>query len=934
VLLLGVTCPAPAEPSRLQEARQRWLHGNYEEARTLYEGAAKSAQERAAGAIGLSRTWQSQGEYDKALTVVDEALQRDAKDADLLARRAELLYLRGRWQEAEKTADQVLERHKDHFLARWVRAQVYRDRGDLKKADTEFRWFVRTYSARSDADRDIKDPAELLIVGLAGAENARWNNLSDQFQFILSDVYADALKYDKDFWPVEYQAGALLLEKYNRGEALAAFDKALTINPSCPEALVGKGTAALQKFDIKEAERFAERALKINPNHSEALNLRADVHLAVGALAKALVELEAARKSNPRLESTLGRIGACLYLQRRQDDFQKLVKEVEEHDAKPGVFYAVLGEQLEERRRFDEAEKYYKKAAELWPMLPAPQNSLGLLYMRLGREKEARPLLEHAFDVDGFNVRVANTLKVLRHLDKYETLTTPHFELRFDPKNDKLLARYLATYLEEIHADLSEKFHYAPPGKILLEVFNNHEMFSGRTIALPDLHTIGACTGRMVAMVSPRGKDLKEKGMHQPFNWARVVRHELVHIFNLEQTRFQVPHWYTEGLAVINEGFPRPQEWNQLLLERVPAGTLMTLDTVDLGFIRPRSPLEWHMAYCQSQLYVEYMKEKFGTQTVGQLLAAYQEGLDTGDAIAKVCKVDKDTFEKGYRDYLNEVVKSLKGKPPAKKQTFLQLQEAHEKNPEDAETAALLAEQYLLRRRNGEARKLADWVLDKKKAHPLASYVKARLLMNAGDEEQARTLLEAAVSPQAPEPKALAALGNLYFEGKNFAKAAEMFELGRQVEPYESRWLKDLVRTYAQSGDKDRQIKVLKELVLTDADDIDQRKQLARMLVDLGRFAEGELAAHQALEIDVLDVEAQRALGDAYLGLKKVDAAIATYRDVLEIDAGVDEARAKLAAAYLENGNKDKARIEVQKVLARDADNAEAKALLKRLDKQ
>ena len=65
-----------------------------------------------------------------------------------------------------------------------------------------------------------------------------------------------------------------------------------------------------------------------------------------------------------------------------------------------------------------------------------------------------------------------------------------------------------------------------------------------------------------------------------------MLRHELVHIFNLEQTSFQVPHWFTEGLAVINEGFPRPQQWNQLLLERVPAGDLMNLDNIDLGFIR------------------------------------------------------------------------------------------------------------------------------------------------------------------------------------------------------------------------------------------------------------------------------------------------------------------------------------------------------------
>src|SRR5260370_27065783 len=98
----------------------------------------------------------------------------------------------------------------------------------------------------------------------------------------------------------------LLMAKFNRAEGLAALDKALTITPSAAEALAGKGVAALQRFEIKDAERFAEQALKINPNLPEALRLRADVHLAVGHIDKALKELNTARQVNARDEETLG----------------------------------------------------------------------------------------------------------------------------------------------------------------------------------------------------------------------------------------------------------------------------------------------------------------------------------------------------------------------------------------------------------------------------------------------------------------------------------------------------------------------------------------------------------------------------------------------------------------------------------------------------
>jgi tetratricopeptide (TPR) repeat protein len=519
-------------------------------------------------------------------------------------------------------------------------------------------------------------------------------------------------------------------------------------------------------------------------------------------------------------------------------------------------------------------------------------------------------------------------LKVLRHLDRYETIQTAHFDLRFDPAQDRQLARYMSRYLEETYADLSAKFHCSLDQRVLFEVFNDHEMFSGRTIALPDLHTIGACTGRMVAMASPHAK-----GIHRPFNWARVARHELVHIFNLEQTNFQVPHWYTEGLAVSYEGFPRPPEWNRILLERVASGGLLDLDTIDLSFIRPRSSVEWSLAYCQSQLYVEYLEKKFGHQTIGQLLDAFRRDLSTAAAITQVCKVDKDTFERGYRQYLDEVVKSLIAKPRAAPRTLAELQHAHEKEPQDVDTTAALAEQYLFRRRTREARRLAEAVLAKKKSHPLASYVKARLLQSAGDDDQAKAVLEAALSDRDPEPKILLALGRIYFESRDFAKAAEMFERGRRVEPYENKWLSELVRAYSQAGDVERRINVLKDVIANDGDDVDSRKQLARLLVDNGRAAEAERMAGQALEIDVIDPEAHRALGDALLRQKKFREAVDVYRTALELDGRSVDARVKLATALLESGNRPEALVEVQKVLARNPENPEAKRLHERLSK-
>ncbi len=697
-----------------------------------------------------------------------------------------MLYLRGRWDDAEKSANAALDIYKEQFLARWVRAQIYRDRGDMKKADAECKWFVRTYTQRDQKDDPIKDPDELALVGLAGAENARWNNLPDQFEFILNDVYKDAIKYDKMYWPAEYQAGMLLLEKYNRPEALDAFEKALKINLNAAEVIAAKGAARPGQVRDQGSRTIGRTGAE---HQSEIAGGAAPAPMFTWPPVTprpALKELGQARKVNPRDERTLGRIAACLVFQRKKDDADALTKEVEKFDPNPSPFYFEMGERLEERRYFDEAEKCFKKAAQLRPNVPEALNSLGQLYMRMGLEKEASTTLDKAFKADPFNVRVGNLRKVLRHLEKYKTLKTEHFALRYDPKTDSALAHYMASYLETIYADLAEKFNYRPKGPILIEVFNSHQMFSGRTVALPDLHTIGACTGKMIAMASPNARDI-----NKPFNWGRVLRHEIVHIFNLEQTHFLVTHWLTEGLAVGNEGFARPPLWNQLLLERVTANKLMNLDNIEYGFIRPRNQDEWNLAYCQSQLYVEYIKSKHGAAAIGEMLAAYREGLDTGEVIQRVCKVDKATFEKGYRAFLDEAIKPLQqGKPVEKKRKLEELKTAYEKD-NDLEAGAELAVRYLARDRV-QARKIAEEVLERKKKQPKATYVLARLERLAGNVRQERSLLEGALNKDDPDPRLALALGKIYYDASEFDKAAEIFELGRKAEPFETSWLMQL----------------------------------------------------------------------------------------------------------------------------------------------
>ncbi len=862
VLILATHAQAGAT---LKDARKAWLEGYYIEARDMFEILVKDAKVRVPATLGLSKTLETIGEYDKAQQIVENLIKDEPKNAELVSRLAELHLLRGRLEEAVKSAQAALGVNKDDFLAHWILGQIYRDRGQTKKADDEFLWFVRISN-----QKNITDPEELRIMGLAGLERARMHHLTDQFQTVIDDYFRVANKTEKLYWLGEYEAGRVFMEKHNKPAAFRAFSNVMIINPGAPEVLVARGQMAANSMEFKDAESRAEQALKINPRYVPALHLMSDVHWFSGENDKTMKLMERARAVNPRDEGTLARIAAAHYLDGAKREFQLLADEVEKHNPKCYNFYAELGGLLEQRKMNEDAEKFYNRAIKMQPKFPEAQTGLGMLYMRMGKEAEARKILEQASLADPFSVRVDNSLKVLKHLDRYESKETEHFIIRYDKKNDEILANFMAIYLEDIYKELADQFDYRPKGPFQIQIFREHQMFSGRVVAVPDLHTIGACTGPLVAMVSP--KDVSGV-IAKPFNWNRVIRHELVHVFNLQQTRAKVPHWFTEGLAVRYEGPNIPPTWHALLADKFNNDELLNLDNILLGFIRPRSPLQWQQAYLQSLLYVEYLTKTHGEKSVGKMLAAFQEGLDTGPALEKAVGVKKADFEKGYRAFLAERVKNTPARPAQKEMTLKQLREAHEKNPDDVAIAVQLAEKNYTLGKKKDAKTLADKVLRKEPRNPGAVYVKALILVEEGSQDIALALLDSVANDDLKDTKPLKLLALMQFNAKKYPQAARTVERARKIDPHDPMWIKEQMKITLKLEDKGKLLEIFEEVAKIDPDEMLPRKTLAKHNFEMGKHMEAERYARMALEIDVTDRECQRILVDSLAALNRMDEA-------------------------------------------------------------
>lgn len=931
-ILVGLVMVAAAEPSALDAARRLWQGGRYAEAQEAYETLLKASKDltpvvRARAVLGRTDCLASQGDYPQAIEALEALAKDQPKNADLAARAADLKLIRGDWDGATALAQSALKVDPDHLQARWVEARLLEARGKIDDAVIAWKWFIDRYNERQP---ELSKSAEaLLIVGQAAERfyraTERGKDLKESLDDVINELYEGALRADPNCWQAPWLEGRLFLSGYDEASAMKELARAQQINPEATEVIVTIGLADLQGYKLASGRAKANRALKINPHYAPAYILLADLNISDERFVDAKDAARKAVAENPRDEEATARLAAACRLLVDPVGAAAVEASVLSRNPRPASFYAALGERLADRRKYHSAERAFLLATAADPHRADAPIGLGMLYMQIGREDEAFALFKSAFDADPFNVRANNQMEVLKHMAAYKTVSTEHYRVLVDPAQDSLIGKYMARYLESIHGELTTRFGFNPPEPTKIEIMKTHRWFGARTVGLPFIPTVGACTGKVVALASPRP-------LQRPFNWARVLKHELVHVITLQQTEFNIPHWYTEALAVESEGFPRPQEWNKMLLERVPnRSKLLNLDTINLGFIRPSEPEERSLAYCQSQLYAQYMLKRFGSDALIKLLNAYRRGLTTDRAVRECFHVEKPDFEAGYLTFLDEVVKTIRTRVNEERPIkFSQLERMVKDKPEDAELNAKMAYEHFARRDYKEARPFADKALKLKPNQPLASYVKARLLTTIGDEEGALTILKPALDPAAPNERVIDLLAELQMKDGKLDEAERLYEMARKDDPAHTKWIAGLARVHLRQKNEAKFLTDLAMIADNDADDLDVRKALATRHLAAGHPDEAEKWATECLYVDVYDPPSHVLLADALLAGKKYTSAVEEYQTAIELKAKKpNDLRVKLAKAQLGAGQRGEAKATLDAVLKQDPDHPEAKELLK-----
>jgi tetratricopeptide (TPR) repeat protein len=316
-----------------------------------------------------------------------------------------------------------------------------------------------------------------------------------------------------------------------------------------------------------------------------------------------------------------------------------------------GEAYARVARQLEMHYRYEDAVTYYRKAVKADPRLWAAHSALGIDLMRMGKEDEPLAELELSYNNGYRDAATVNSLRLLDSYKNFETFRDDTTILRLKKTEAELLRPYIQAELHTIIATYEKKYRMKLPAPVQVEVYPDHEDFAVRTMGMPGLGALGVTFGEVVAMDSPSARKPGD------FNWGATLWHEMSHVYILTATNHRVPRWFTEGLAVHEEG-ERSSEWSNRVTPEVLIAIrerkLLPLAQLDRGFVYPEYPSQVVVSYFQAGSICDFVKAKWGEEKLLAMVHSYAQLKTTAQVVQQDLGLAPEEFDKQYLAWIDK----------------------------------------------------------------------------------------------------------------------------------------------------------------------------------------------------------------------------------------------------------------------------------------
>ena len=827
--------------------------GSYEEAVDAFRAVLRSGQD-ATVRKGLVAALAEIGRYEDA-----EEAARDGDAAALANTLGEVMLVQGRRADAEAAFRAALSgAAADSLDARKNLGLLLLARGDREGAQAELRRFFEYYNT------GVAKSAEELV---ATAEAVRALGATDpQLFHDALRALDEALAADPEYVEARLLIGELFTEKYQFGEAKAAYEEVLAANPRQPRALAG--LAAAKQYDGgDEPMEHLRAALEVNPNLVRARVALARMFVGGESFDAARREAETALEVDGGALEALGVLAAVRMLVGDGRGYDELRSRALEVDSAPSEFYSTVAELMVQNRRYAEAVALAREAVAADAVDWRAWGLLGLNELRLGQVDNARASLQRAFAGDPFNVWVKNSLDLMDTYANFATVSTDNFQLFLEGPEAELVAVYLEPLAEEAFAALGQRYGYTPVTPVRVEVYPSHADFSVRTVGLAGLGALGVAFGNVLAMDSPKAR---EAGA---FNWGSTFWHELAHTVTLGITNHAVPRWLTEGISVAEERRARPgwgDDPDLSFLLAVTGRQLLPVAELNRGFTRPSYPSQVQHAYLQASLVVELIEQEWGFGAVRSMLEGYRDGRGTEAIFRDVLDESPEDFDERFAAFLDERYgEAMAGLPQGDAAVDLQASRtlaAGARPDEDDFMAQMAYGAQLLRDGNEEgARRHLERARELFPGHAPTGdgpwLALARMAEERGDLRGAIRELSGHVAVNESDYEAHLELTRLHEAVGDSAAAARVLASAMYIWPYDMEQHQRLALLHRAAGDRQGEVRERRAIVaLAPVDMAQARYELAAALHRAGDSAAARTEVLKALEIAPSFADAQRLL--------------------------------------------------------------------------
>lgn len=335
-------------------------------------------------------------DFARAAELNDKLLKQNPKDSNVQVLRGQILSAEGRTDEAIGVLQNVTKAEPDHALAHYALGVAFNQKGDLARAEAEWREAASLQPGLVDAQRAL----------VSVAMNKQDPDLLTQ----ASDALIAALPNAPEGY---VDRATARIEKGDANSGEADLQRATQLAPQNPLPYSRLAALRVLQKRYSEAEKLYEQSLDRDPNFVEALSGLVQLYMDQKQPAKAEARVRAQIAKVPANFNYQVTLAKLLASQKKWDEAQMAASKAV--DLSGGNLQAaeLLGQVLEILGQYDRAASTYQRAIQANPNDASGYVLLAQLKGSRGDWQQAQALYQKALQVQPDYPPAANNLAYL-----------------------------------------------------------------------------------------------------------------------------------------------------------------------------------------------------------------------------------------------------------------------------------------------------------------------------------------------------------------------------------------------------------------------------------------------------------------------------------------------------------------------------------------